>query len=512
MTLRAAVFDAYGTLFDVAAAARRAAAEPGFEALAETWPRLAADWRAKQLEYTWLRAAAGDHSDFLQVTGDGLDWALEAQGLSDPVLRARLMALYMELDAYPEVAAMLRDLKAWGLTTAILSNGTPAMLEAAVASAGLDDLIDAVLSVEEVGVFKPAPQVYDLVEQRLGIAREAVIFVSSNGWDAGCGAGYGFHTLWVNRTGTPVDRLTARPAHIAADLSGLPALVAAHPAPEDPPQTFTASDGLRLAYRDTGNGPALLCLCGLTRNMADFDFVARDFADRARIIRLDTRGRGASDYDPDYRNYSIAREAQDAIDLLDHLGLDRAAILGTSRGGLIAMALAAGPHRNRLSGVCLNDIGPEIDTTGLGHIFTYLGVPPAYRTLDEGAAALKAGNEARFPGVPLERWRLHAERIWRQTPTGVALRYDRRLRDAVLEQSATGGAVDLWPMFDAFTGLPLALIRGARSDLLSASTAEAMRARRPDMTFADVPDRGHVPFLDEPEAQDAIARFIAALP
>lgn len=511
MTLRAAVFDAYGTLFDVAAAARRAATEPEFKALADTWPKLAADWRAKQLEYTWLRAVSDTHTDFRQVTEDGLDWALEAQGLDgDPALRARLMALYMELDAYPEVPEMLRTLKDTGLKVAILSNGSPDMLQAAIASAGLDDLIDTALSVEDVGIFKPSAKVYDLVEQKLGVSRAQVLFVSSNGWDAGCAAGYGFETLWVNRAGAPVDRLTARPGTIAADLTGVPELIAAHPAPMDPPHYFAASDGLELAYRDEGTGPAVLCLCGLTRNMTDFDFVARDFADQARIIRLDTRGRGASAYDPDYRNYSLAREAQDALDLLDHLGLDQAAILGTSRGGLIAMSLAV-TNRDRLSGVCLNDIGPEIDGSGLGHIFTYLGVTPKHRTLDDGAAALKAGSEPRFPGVPLDRWRLHADRIWQQTPNGVALRYDWRLRTAVLEQSATGEVADLWPLFDALAGMPLALIRGGNSDLLSTETAAKMQDRRPDMIFAEVPDRGHVPFLDEPEAQSAISKFIAAL-
>ena len=510
MSLRAVIFDAYGTLFDVAAAARRAAAEPGCAVLADTWQKLAADWRQKQLEYTWLRAAAGDHADFWQVTEDGLDWALEAQGLEAAGVRDRLLALYRELDAYPEVAGVLKALRAAGLRIAVLSNATPDMLNTAIASAGLADLIDDVLSAQTAGVFKPAPAVYDLVEHQIGFARDEVLFVSSNGWVAGCAAGYGLNTLWVNRAGAPAERLTAQPDQTAPDLTTLPDLIAQHPAPADPPQYFQASDGLRLAYRDEGAGVPVLCLCGLTRNMADFDYVARDFAGAARIIRLDTRGRGASDYDPDYRNYSLVREAQDALDLMDHLGLDKAAILGTSRGGLIAMVLAT-THRDRLSGVCLNDIGPVIEHTGLGYIFTYLGVAPGQKTLDEGALALMAANAAGFPGVPLERWRTHAARIWRQTPTGLALRYDRRLRDAVIAQSATGGAVDLWPQFDAFAGMPLGLIHGANSDLLSTATVDAMRARRPDMAVAHVPDRGHVPFLDEPEAQAVIAAFIGQL-
>ncbi len=222
-----AVFDAYGTLFDVSAAARRAAGEPGREAFAERWVEIARDWRLKQLQYSWLRAVTGAHVDFWTVTQDGLDWALEAAGLDDAELRARLLALYWELDAYPEVPAMLADLQARGLTTAILSNGAPAMLDGAVESAGLRDLLDAVLSVEQVGVFKPARAVYDLVGETFGTRPEQVLFVSSNGWDAAAAAGYGFETVWVNRAGEPVDRLPWRPRRVLGDLAGVPALLEA---------------------------------------------------------------------------------------------------------------------------------------------------------------------------------------------------------------------------------------------------------------------------------------------
>lgn len=222
MPITTYVFDAYGTLFDVNAAARQAASEPGQDALAEVWPKLAADWRAKQLEYTWLRAVAVRHCDFWQVTQDGLDWALEASNLSDPELRERLLALYWELAAYPEVPKMLSTLKQGGAQTAILSNGSPEMLAAAVRSAGLVDLLDATLSVESVGVFKPHDKVYGLVEQHFGCARDEVLFVSSNGWDACGAAGYGFQTAWVNRIGAPRDRLFATPDHILNDLTTIP--------------------------------------------------------------------------------------------------------------------------------------------------------------------------------------------------------------------------------------------------------------------------------------------------
>jgi 2-haloacid dehalogenase len=226
MPVATVIFDAYGTLFDVAGAARRAAAEPGGERLGAIWPKLAEDWRRKQLEYTWLRAIMGQHADFAQVTADGLDWALDASGIDDAALRARLLALYDELPAYPEVPAMLDALKAMGLPRAILSNGTPAMLAAATRSAGIETLLDACLSVESVGIFKPDPRVYALVTAHFDCPAGEVLFVSSNGWDVAGASAFGFRTLWVNRAGLPVDRLPARPHHILPDLAGLPALAA----------------------------------------------------------------------------------------------------------------------------------------------------------------------------------------------------------------------------------------------------------------------------------------------
>lgn len=225
MPITTCVFDAYGTLFDVNAAARQAAEEPGQTELRKVWPKLAADWRAKQLEYTWLRAIAGQHCDFWKVTQDGLDWAMEASDLDDISLRERLLALYWELAAYPEVPDMLAALKSKGMKTAILSNGSPDMLAGAVQSAGLTDLLDASLSVETVGVFKPHDTVYDLVGAHFGCAKSDVLFVSSNGWDACGAAGYGFQTAWVNRANAPLDRLYAEPHHILSDLTTIPDLI-----------------------------------------------------------------------------------------------------------------------------------------------------------------------------------------------------------------------------------------------------------------------------------------------
>ncbi len=227
MNPKACVFDAYGTLFDVAAAAREAAAEPGRETFSSVWQKVASDWRTKQLQYTWLRTVANAHTDFWRITQDGLDWALEASGFDDPELRERLLALYFELSAYPEVPETLARLREAGLTTAMLSNGERKMLEGAVRSAGLSDLLDDVLSVDEVGVFKPHRRVYELVGKRFATEPNEVLFVSSNGWDAAHAAGFGFRTAWVNRADEPVERLPWKPDHVISDLSTVPSIAGA---------------------------------------------------------------------------------------------------------------------------------------------------------------------------------------------------------------------------------------------------------------------------------------------
>ncbi|MGR3484616.1 MAG: alpha/beta fold hydrolase [Paracoccaceae bacterium] len=259
--------------------------------------------------------------------------------------------------------------------------------------------------------------------------------------------------------------------------------------------------GVGLHFEDAGAGPAVLALSGLTRSTRDFDFVAPHLP--CRLIRMDTRGRGESDW-ADWRTYTVAQEAADALALLDHLGLERAAILGTSRGGLIAMWLAA-TAKDRLTGVALNDIGPVLDAAGLGAIADFIGKPPVATTLEGAAQGLAA-----MPGfdVPLERWRAHAANLLTPVEGALRLRYDPLLREAML---ATPMPDDLWGVFDAMDGLPLAAIRGANSDLLSAATFARMQARRPDMIAATVPGRAHVPFLDEAEALAALRAWVARL-
>ena len=273
---------------------------------------------------------------------------------------------------------------------------------------------------------------------------------------------------------------------------------------------FSVADGTRIAYEDEGVGLPVLCLSGLTRNARDFD----DFAAASpgadlpaiRLIRMDYRGRGGSDH-ADPATYTVPVEAGDVLALLDHLEIGAAAILGTSRGGLIAMTLAA-TNKERLKGVILNDVGPVLGSQGLDHIRDYLGKPPDAATYEETAELLQRSNAAAFPGISLERWRACAERWFEQTSSGMALRYDARLADAASPPPDTP-LPDLWPLFDALDGLPLGLIRGANSTLLEAGTAQEMQERRPDMAFGEVPDRGHVPFLDEPEALGVIRKVLS---
>jgi pimeloyl-ACP methyl ester carboxylesterase len=239
--------------------------------------------------------------------------------------------------------------------------------------------------------------------------------------------------------------------------------------------------------------------------MADFDMLASHLPP-LRLIRMDYRGRGASQW-TGAATYTIVQEAQDALALLDHLGVAQAAIVGTSRGGLIGMVIGA-VASPRLMGLILNDVGPEIARDGLTRIFDYVGRNPAGKT-HQGLAERLAQSPG-FAGVPMSRWLEEARKHSIETPEGLRIAYDPALRDAFLA-AFDGPPVDLWPLFDALAGLPLALIRGANSDLLTAATVAGMRARRPDMALAEVPDRAHIPFLDEPEAVHLIRTFLTGL-
>lgn len=218
--VKACVFDAYGTLFDFNSAVARHR-----ERLGGAADQVSALWRTKQLEYTWLRSLMGRHADFWQVTQEALDYALDARGVADRNLRNDILNTYLELDCYPDVLETLKRLKAGGFECVILSNGTPAMLAAAVKSSGLADLIDPVLSVEEVGVYKPDPRVYGLATERLNLQKKQMVFLSANSWDAVGAANAGLRVAWVNRFGQRREHLPAQPDVEIHSLADLPPLM-----------------------------------------------------------------------------------------------------------------------------------------------------------------------------------------------------------------------------------------------------------------------------------------------
>ena len=218
--IRACVFDAYGTLFDVHSAV--AGVRDRIGPKADDLSRL---WRIKQLEYTWLRALMGRHAGFWQVTGEALDHACASLQVDPAPIREPLMRAYLALDAYPEVPAVLERLRRGGVRLAILSNGEPEMLAAGASSAGIDDVLDAILSVEEVGIYKPHPKVYQLALDRLDVRASEVAFMSSNAWDVHGAACFGLRPVWINRPGAPRERLPEGPEHELRDLSGLPDLL-----------------------------------------------------------------------------------------------------------------------------------------------------------------------------------------------------------------------------------------------------------------------------------------------
>lgn len=218
--IRACVFDAYGTLYDFNSAPERCR-----DALGDKTDRLSVEWRTKQLQYTWLRSMMGRYAPFWTVTGDALDFAMDTLSIDDPALRDRLMALYMTLDAFPEVTDVLTSLKKAGLKLAILSNGSPDMLDAAARHTGCDQILDASISVDELGVYKPDPRVYQLAVDRLGIPREEIAFQSSNAWDAAGAASFGFQVAWINRYGQRRERLPAEPDREISSLRDLPGVL-----------------------------------------------------------------------------------------------------------------------------------------------------------------------------------------------------------------------------------------------------------------------------------------------
>jgi len=218
--IKACVFDAYGTLFDVHSAVGKHRARLG-----DVADQVSAVWRTKQLEYTWLRSLMGRHADFWQVTREALDFAFEMHAVKDSELGADLMEAYLQLTCYPEVPAALAELKERGFQIAILSNGTLAMLEAAVKNSRLEEVIPQIFSVETAGVFKPDPRVYQIAVDELSLKPEEIVFQSSNAWDAAGAAAFGLKVAWINRFGQSPERLPGKPQVEIKDLSELPKLL-----------------------------------------------------------------------------------------------------------------------------------------------------------------------------------------------------------------------------------------------------------------------------------------------
>ena len=219
MKYRSIVFDAYGTLFDINAAAQKSALVSSNSILKRNWKELAEIWRKKQIEYTWLQNILGSHTDFLDITKISLDFALEEMTLDqEPKLRKTLLDLYRKSEAYPEVVQVLEDLNDRGVKLSILSNGTPEMLLSACASTRIEKLLDFIVSVEDIGIFKPDGRVYELVNSKMGYKISEVLFVSSNGWDIMGAAKFGFSTAWINRNKKPVERMQWKPNYELSNL------------------------------------------------------------------------------------------------------------------------------------------------------------------------------------------------------------------------------------------------------------------------------------------------------
>lgn len=272
--------------------------------------------------------------------------------------------------------------------------------------------------------------------------------------------------------------------------------------------SFAAPDGRRLAFHDDGAGPVVLCLAGLTRDSRDFAALTRHLAPRHRVLRLDARGRGESEWAQDpVAEYQLPVESGDAVALLDHLGIARATIIGTSRGGLIGMGLGAAMP-DRVAALVLNDIGPVVEPGGIEAIMGYLGIEPGWASFEEAATEMARTLGPAFPDLDAARWLDFARALYRDEGGRPRLSYDPRLRDAVAA-SMEAAPADLWAVFDALAELPLLTIRGGRSNILSAETLAEMARRRPDMAHVTLDNRGHVPFLDEPPALAAIDLFLA---
>ena len=277
---------------------------------------------------------------------------------------------------------------------------------------------------------------------------------------------------------------------------------------------YRGEGGLTLYARDyacaDSRAPALLCMHGLTRNSADFDGLASQLCGRFRVIAADQRGRGRSDYDPDISHYSPVTYVQDMLRLLDHLGLQRVGLVGTSMGGLMAFIMGS-LHPDRVAAMVINDIGPEVDPAGLARIKGYVGKTVPVRNWEEAVAQVRAINGPAFPDFSDDQWLDFAACIYRERDGVPVLAYDPEISRPMADAESGAVPTDLWPLFEASPDIPMLVLRGAHSDILSARCLAEMRQRRPGLQVAEIPGRGHAPTLTEPTARAAIDDFLQGM-
>jgi len=274
-------------------------------------------------------------------------------------------------------------------------------------------------------------------------------------------------------------------------------------------KNWTSRDGLKLYYRDyagAADRPPLLMLHGLTRNSRDFENIAARHAGDWRVIVPDFRGRGCSQYDPNSANYQPPTYAMDVLQLLDELDISEAVFMGTSLGGLVTMIIATFAPQ-RIAGVLLNDVGPELNLVGIDRIKSYVGKPIHFASWDEGVAELRGRHGDVHPAYGEKQWRTYAGRVLRETERGVEFDYDMRIAEP-FEAANSGEVPDIWPFYRALGGRPVLVLRGEHSDLLPDPVADRMANEIPDVEVVTVPGVGHAPDLDEPEAAAAIDRLL----
>ena len=275
---------------------------------------------------------------------------------------------------------------------------------------------------------------------------------------------------------------------------------------------LTVKDGLKLHYRDypgSGDRLPILCLHGLTRNSRDFEEFAERFSPRFRVLALEFRGRADSDYDPQPMRYNPVTYAGDVIELLDELGIDEAIFVGTSLGGLVTMTIAA-MQPQRIAATILNDIGPDVDTSGIDRILTYVGKDVRFGSWDDAATTIASNYGAAFDRYTHDDWVKMAKRNCREIDGGIGFNYDMAIAEP-FRNAGPAPEVDLWPLFQVLASKPVLVVRGAKSDLLTAATTDKMQAASSDVRVAVVEGVGHAPELNEPEAIEAIDAFLNSL-